>query len=217
MAEEKTIIKDKMDKTEVHDMPRVIFWGRIITVNTQEEARKAVDYLLDQSILGIDTETKPTFHRGEHNKVALLQVATHDTCFLFRLNFTGLTDDIKRLLEDRTVPKIGLSLHDDLLALSQRGDFKPGTFIDIQDEVKEIGIEDLSLQKIYANLFGLRISKAKQLSNWEADTLTEPQKKYAATDAWACVRIYDKLKELEQTHDYQLVTTPQEPAEQTEA
>ena len=110
-------------------------------------------------------------------------------------------------LEDTTVPKIGLSLNDDILMLHQRANFKKGNFIDLQDHVKELGIEDLSLQKLYANIFHQRISKREQLSNWENDVLTEPQKRYAATDAWACINLYEEMRRLKESGDYELVNT----------
>lgn len=165
--------------------------------------------MLSGDILGVDTETKPSFHHGEQHKVALLQVSNRDTCFLFRLNLTGITPAIKRLLEDRTVKKIGLSWHDDLRGLEAREKFKPGLFIDLQDMVGELGIKDLSLQKLYANLFHMKISKRERLSNWEASTLTEKQKQYAAIDAWTCIHLYDEVLRLEKTRDYDLVVVPE--------
>jgi ribonuclease D len=143
------------------------------------------------------------------NKVALLQVSTKDTCFLFRLNYTDLTPAIIRLLEDTKVPKIGLSLHDDIHSLKARKDFTPGNFIDLQKHVNEIGVEDLSLQKLYANLMGQRISKTQRLSNWESDILQERQKRYAATDAWACIMLYEELLRLKTTGDYTLIKVPE--------
>jgi ribonuclease D len=145
--------------------------------------------------------------------VSLLQVATHDVCFLFRLNFLGLSDEIKRLIEDTTVPKIGLSWHDDILQLKRRGEFKPGYFVDLQQHVGELGVEDLSLQKLYANFFGMRISKNQQLSNREGDVLQEKQKVYAATDAWACIMLYEELMRLKAEGDYQLIDTEKPAAE----
>lgn len=209
------IIYDKIDKAYVNTLPRVLFDGRVIVINTAGEAERAVAYLLDQSILGVDTETRPSFKKGHYNRVALLQVSTYDTCFLFRLNLTGITPALKQLLEDTQVPKIGLSLHDDILSLHKREAFQPGNFIDLQKHIGELGVADLSLQKIYANLFHQKISKNARLSNWEADTLTERQKLYAATDAWACIMIYDELQRLETSGDYRLVK--QEEPENNEA
>lgn len=201
----KKTLYDKFDKSRIPTLPRVLFEGRIEVVLSANEAAKAVVFLLKQDILGIDTETRPSFKRGDTHHVALLQVATHDICFLFRLNHTGLTPDIKRLLEDTTVPKIGLSLTDDINALHKLGQFTPGAFIDLQKHVQELGIEDLSLQKLYANFFGLKISKRQQLSNWERDVLDDKQKGYAATDAWACIMLYEELQRLKETGEYVLV------------
>lgn len=203
------IIYSKFDKSDIVALPRAVFNGRIFVINTATEAEKAVDYLLEQNILGVDTETRPSFKKGQRHEVALLQVSTHDTCFLFRLNFIGMTPAIIKLLEDVTIPKIGLSLHDDILSLHKRADFVPGNFIDLQKHVGELGVEDMSLQKLYANFFHQKISKSVRLSNWETDVLSESQKIYAATDAWACIKIYEELLRLEQTGDYKLVVKEQ--------
>ena len=206
----KKVIFSKFDKQAISQLPRVLFGGRIIVVQSKEEADKAVAFLLSQTILGIDTETRPAFKKGQTHKVSLLQVSTNDTCFLFRLNMIGMTSSIKYFLEDSTVPKIGLSLGDDVMALQKRGNFIPGNFIDLQDHVKEIGIQDLGLAKLYANIFGQRISKREQLTNWDADVLTEKQKRYAATDAWACIQLYEEFNRLKKDHAYQLVTVQEE-------
>jgi len=200
----KKVIYNKFDKAHITKLPIVSFPGRIIVINTPGETEKAVNYLLTQPILGVDTETRPSFHKGETHMVSLLQVATPDTCFLFRLNLTGLTPAIIRLLENTTVPMVGLSWHDDLLSLKRRQEFKPGMFIELQELVKGIGIEDMSLQKLYANLFHQKISKRQQLSNWDRDVLDERQKLYAATDAWACINIYLEIKRLKNSGNYEL-------------
>ncbi|RRC97133.1 3'-5' exonuclease [Prevotella sp. OH937_COT-195] len=201
----KKTIYNKFDKKIISTLPRVLFEGRIITILTAGETEKAVEYLLSAPILGIDTETRPSFRRGVTHKVSLLQVSTTDTCFLFRLNYTDLTPALIRLLEDEKVPKVGLSLNDDIRSLQARKTFKPGFFIDLQKHVSEIGIEDMSLQKLYANLIGQRISKTQQLSNWEADILQEKQKRYAATDAWACIMLYKELSRLKKNGEFMLI------------
>ena len=198
------IIYSKYDKSRISSLPIAAFDGRIIVIITAGEAERAVDYLLSQPLLGVDTETRPSFRKGVTHKVALLQVATETQCFLFRLNLIGMCKAIIRLLEDTTVPKVGLSWHDDILSLKRRGNFNPGLFIDIQNLVGKVGVEDLSLQKLYANLFRMRIKKREQLSNWENDVLTDQQKLYAATDAWACIRLYKELQRLLETKDYEL-------------
>lgn len=203
-------IKTKFDKHDINDLPKVLFEGRVITIISEDEAERAVNFLLTQPILGLDTETKPCFKPGSGmNKVALLQVATPDICFLFRLNRIGMPPCIQRLLEDTTVTKIGLSWHDDLNQLRRRTDFTPGSFVELQDMVKLIGIKDLSLQKVFANLFGQKISKTQRLTNWEAESLTTSQQYYAATDAWACIQIYHEILRLHETQDYTLEVIPE--------
>ena len=196
------VIQDKYDKNQIQTLPLVHFKGRIIVIFTEKEANKAVDYLMKQSVLGFDTETRPSFKKGQSHQVALLQVATHDTCFLFRLNKIGVTDSVVRLLEDQEITKVGLSLQDDMRMLNQRRAFTPGTFVELQKEVKDIGIEDNSLQKIFANLFGGKIAKGQQLSNWEAEILTEAQQRYAATDAWACIKIHEEVARMKREQDF---------------
>ena len=202
------IIYSKFDKTKIADLPRVTFPGRIVTILSAGEAEKAVDFLLKSDILGFDTETRPCFTKGKHNKVALLQVSNKEICFLFRLNSIGLAPAIVRLLEVEGPLKVGLSWHDDIRSLHDRGEFEPHGFIDLQDHMIELGIKDMSLAKLYANLFHQRISKREQLSNWEADVLTDKQKLYAATDAWACIQIYEEYVRLKETNDYFLEYVP---------
>lgn len=200
----KRILYNKFDKHAITALPPLKFPGRIIVIQSADETEKAVDYLLSADILGVDTETKPSFKRGENHKVSLLQVSNRDTCFLFRLHRTGMTPAIIRLLEDTTVLKVGLSWHDDIMMLKKRCDFTPGLFVDLQDLVGNIGIEDRSLQKLYANVFGMKISKRQRLTNWESDVLSDGQKLYAATDAWSCINLYEEIMMLKETGDFQL-------------
>ena len=190
-------IVDKYDKSLITDLPRVLFDGKIEVIVGIKEAEKAVKYLMKQPLLGFDTETKPSFTKGKMYKVALLQVCSSKLCFLFRLNEMDLPDCLIRLLEDTKITKVALSWHDDLHGLMARRQFNPGSFIDLQDIAAEMGIKDQSLQKLYANILGGKIAKGQQLSNWEADNLTEAQMQYAATDAWACIQLYKEMKRMQ--------------------
>ena len=198
-------IKDKITKAEIAAMPKVEFPGRIYVIYTESDTDKAVAYLMNQQIVGVDTETRPSFKRGQTHKVALMQISTQDTCFLFRLNKIGMPESLQNFLVNDTL-KIGLSLKDDFQVIRRRKDVhaEEGNWIELQDYVSRFGIEDRSLHKLYANLFGEKISKAQRLSNWEAESLSEAQMKYAATDAWACVQIYNCLQEME-TNGYELI------------
>ncbi|MBR5699192.1 MAG: 3'-5' exonuclease domain-containing protein 2 [Prevotella sp.] len=210
------LIYNKVDKAMISQLKRVDFYGKIIVVTSPVEAEHAVDYLLSQPVLGFDTETRPAFEKGKRYRCSLLQVSTRTDCFLFRLNKLGLCPAIVRLLADKEVTKVGLAWNNDILSLRELGNFVPGHFIDLQDMVRQLGIEDQSLVKIYANLFGERISKTERLSNWERHQLKESQKEYAAIDAWACVRIYNEVNHLMATGDYELVVQPTEKESQDE-
>jgi ribonuclease D len=198
------VLKRKITKEEIQQMPIVTFEGRIIVIQTEEEAIKAVSYLKTFSLLGIDSETRPSFSKGQSHKVALLQVSTDECCFLFRLNMIGLVPAIISLLEDADVVKVGLSLHDDFMMLHKRASFTQRSCIELQDLIPKFGIRELSLQKIYAILFGQKISKSQRLSNWESEILTDKQKMYASIDAWACIQVYRQLMTLKATADYDL-------------
>lgn len=174
-------------------MEQVTFSGTITVVDTPEGAARAVAELSTASIVGFDTETKPSFKKGQSHPVALMQVATDTHGYLFRLNRLGMNPDVKRFLEDDRIVKIGLSLKDDFFVMHRSADFEPQGFIDLQGFVRKYAIADSSLQRIYAILFGQRISKGQRLSNWEAPELTPAQQAYATIDAWACLRIYRYL------------------------
>lgn len=191
-----TELPSDIAKAEIAQMSPALFDGRIIVIHAKADVDKAVSYLKKCPIVGVDTETRPSFAKGRTYEVSLLQVSTEDTCFLFRLNYIGMPDSLVELLQDERLLKVGLSLRDDLQGLNRKHNFEPRGFLDLQHYVKEMGIEAQSLQKIYALLFGEKISKSQRLTNWEADVLTDRQKGYAATDAWACVRIYKYLEEL---------------------
>jgi ribonuclease D len=187
------MFKTKITKDEVNLMPVVIFEGKITLVDEISKIDPAIKELRRSAVVGLDTETKPSFTRGTHHKVSLVQISTLDHCFLFRLNKTNFPPALADFLSDESVRKIGLSLRDDFSGLNKHQIFKPANFVDIQTIAQSYGIMELSLQKIYAILFGKKISKSQRLSNWESPELTEQQQRYAATDAWASLQIYLQL------------------------
>lgn len=190
---EKKEKKVSITKAELAELPAETYGGKITVVETDEDVKAAVAKLASESVIGFDTETKPSFKKGERHSVALLQLSNHTECFLFRLNKIGLPKEVCSLLESENPLKIGVSIHDDFLTLKKRFKIEPAGFIDLQTYVKDFKIADNSLSRIYGILFDKRISKGQRLSNWEASTLTPFQQEYAALDAVACVTIYDHL------------------------
>lgn len=185
-----TITKDEISALETEE-----YLGRIIVIDTERDCEKAIYYLSMFDEVGFDTETRPCFEKGKRYRVSLMQIATEDVCFLFRLSKINIPHSLEDFLMDEKVLKIGLSLHDDFGAIRKRTDIKPANFLELQGYVKQFGICEAGLQRIYAILFNKKISKKQRLSNWNAEELNEQQQKYAALDAWACLRIYDRLKQ----------------------
>ena len=174
-------------------LPLAAFGGEVIVVDTPEKVEEAVAYLSKQPAVGVDTESRPSFTRGVHYPTALLQIATEERCYLFRLTHVGMPQALADLFANPKITKVGLAFKDDIAGLRRRRDFKPANCIDLQTIVPKYGILDMGLQKIFAICFGRKISKAQQLTNWENSHLTPDQARYASTDAWATLLIYKDL------------------------
>ncbi|MDO9152301.1 MAG: 3'-5' exonuclease [Paludibacter sp.] len=183
----------KITKEEVNLMPVVVFDGKITLIDEESQVIQAINELYQSPIVGVDTETKPSFARGTHHKVSLVQISTLDHCYLFRLNKIGFPPELAHFLASEKVKKIGLALRDDFSGLNKITPFKPQNFVDIQTIVHNYGIFELGLQKIFAIIFNRKISKNQRLTNWEINDLTEQQQRYAATDAWASLLIYEQF------------------------
>ena len=179
-------------------MPVAAFDGEVIVVDKAEQIPDAVEYLRTQKVLGVDTEARPSFQRCIHYPTALVQIASHERCYLFRLTNIGMPQELAELFADPNICKVGLAFRDDINGLRRRRDFTPANCIDVQSLVARYGILDLGLQKIFAICFGRKISKTQQLTNWENTHLTPEQARYASTDAWATLLIYEDLLAHEQ-------------------
>lgn len=186
--------RESITKEDLAKLPSETYEGQIYVIQSITEAQKAVNALKECPLLGFDTETKPSRFKGDEHDISLIQLSTESFCFLFRIMNKEILQLVKSILEDEQILKIGLSLKDDFRGLNKYGDFNPKKFVELQTYVKQFGIKDNGLSKIYANIFDKRISKRQRLSNWEADFLTDEQKKYAALDAWATRRIYTELE-----------------------
>ncbi len=189
-------LRGSISAEDLAELPLRQFEGEIVMVETRESALMAAQYLRTRKIIGFDTETKPSFKRGENHQVALLQLSAGGKAFLFRVNMTGLPSVIKKLLSDPDVLKVGVAIRDDIKGLQKISRFVPGGFVELQGMARDRGIKDFSLKKLCAILLGFRISKSQQLTNWEAEELSSRQMVYAATDAWVSLKIYEKLQSI---------------------
>jgi ribonuclease D len=178
---------------ELRDYDLSWFKGEIVVVDNPESFREVMPKLMNEKVLGFDTETRPSFRKGHKNKVSLIQLASGNMACLFRINRIGLPDDLAGLLADPGVIKAGVAIHDDIRFLKGIRKFNPDGFVDLQKFVKDFGIHSSGLKKLAAIVLGFRISKQQQVTDWEAAELSEAQQIYAATDAWVCHEIYRKL------------------------
>lgn len=185
-----------IDKVAIQALPLTFFEGEVIVVDRPEMVADAAAYLRQYTVLGVDTEARPSFKRGVHYPTALVQIATLERCYLFRLTHVGMPVEIAEIFANPDICKVGLAFKDDINGLRRRRDFKPANCIDLQSIVCKYGIMELGLQKVFAIVFGKKISKAQQLTNWENSHLTPEQARYASTDAWATLSIYLALQQV---------------------
>ncbi len=191
----------RISKDLIHWMPLTGFNGEVVIVDTQEKVSDAIRYLNRQKLIGVDTESRPSFKRGIHFPTALVQIATEERCHLFRLSQIGMPQELADIFSNPDICKVGLAFKDDITGLRRLRNFIPRNCVDLQKIVGRYGILDLGLQKIFAICFGKKISKTQQLTNWENAVLTPEQARYASTDAWATLLIYKELLSTEPLPD----------------
>ncbi len=181
---------------EINILPLKTFEGKTVVINEAAQVDKAIREVEKYEVVGFDTETRPSFKRGQFYHVALLQLAIPNKVFLIRVNHTGVTEDMARLFQNESIIKTGVGIRDDLKALQKLRPFEPAGFLDLSTLAKQASLQVESVKKLTALLLGFRISKSAQTSNWEAPTFTQKQIEYAATDAWVCLELYEKLRAL---------------------
>lgn len=186
-----------INKEDILNLPISRFAGDIILIDNLNDFDKYFNLLVKEKIWGFDTETRPSFKKGQSNQnfVSLLQLSSYERAILFRLNKLGFPEKLVNFLSDQNYLKVGLSIKDDLNSLKKITDFDHSGFVDLQNIVSDYGINEKSLRKLAAIVLQKRVSKAQQLTNWDAESLSHKQLVYAATDAWTCREIYLKLCE----------------------
>jgi ribonuclease D len=189
-----------ISKEAIGELPLCQFEGRITVVEDPSAIQEIVALLSNEKVLGFDTETKPSFKKGESNHISLLQISTATDAYLFRIHKTGLPVEIINLFENPNIYKVGVGIRDDLRGLNKISKFRPVKFVELQDMVKVFDIDVFSLKALAGLILNVRISKRQRLSNWETEVLTTGQIDYAATDAWIALRIFQELMLLQPTH-----------------
>lgn len=189
----------EITKAEVNELPLNKFEGEIVIVDSAQKTIEALEDILHENIIGVDTETKPTFKKGALNKTALVQIATRKKVYLFRLNKIGFPFALARVFENPKIQKIGIAVIQDMHELSdQFRPFKHNNVIDLNILCKTLDFKNIGARNLSGMVLGFRISKRQQTSNWEAKVLSEAQLRYAATDAWVAREIYLKLYDSKQ-------------------
>lgn len=187
-------LKVSITPEEINNLPLKIFEGKTHVISEPDKLPKIVKEIEKHDVVGFDTETRPSFKKGQVYQVSLLQLAIPDKVFLIRINHTGVTEDIAHLFQNEKIVKAGVGIRDDIKALQKHRPFEAVNCLDLSTVAKQAGLQVESVKKLAALLLGFRISKSSQTSNWEAQTFTQKQIEYAATDAWVCLELYRKLK-----------------------
>jgi len=185
--------KKFITKEEINALELGKYSGDIVLVDTNEELIRACEEIRACRLIGIDTETKPSFKKGQINSVALLQIATDQKAYIIRLKSVTMGKELASIFSDETIVKVGIAVKDDLKDLKKLHSFEEKSIVDLNIFAPKLGFESIGAKKLSALVLGIRISKRQQVSNWEQKKLTNAQIVYAATDAWICREIYLKL------------------------
>ena len=188
--------RKNISNEEINALPLGAFKGKVELIADRTRLAAAFREIADTPTVGFDTETKPVFVRGHRHQVALMQIALPDKVFLLRIKSLGLSEEVLEFLQSHHIEKAGVGIRDDIQALQQLKPFDPKGFVELATLARQAGLEVESVKKLTALLLGFRISKSAQTSNWEAERLDAKQISYAATDAWVCLEIYRKLRDL---------------------
>ncbi len=193
--EEKPKPRFSLTKEQINELPVGGFGGKIYLIYTKKKAEEAAENLLRHETLGFDTETKPVFKKGQkQNPIALIQLSTEKTAYLFRVNETGMVPGLKKVLESPNILKIGQAMKHEILTMKKELDVKGNGFVDLLDAAFKLETEPKSVKGLAALFLGIRIIKSMQVTNWERERLSMKQQRYAATDAWACLEVFRELQ-----------------------
>ncbi len=192
--EEKPGFDRRMTWEEINKYPIKRYNGAVCVVSSPEDLIPAAQELNRETVLGFDTETRPSFKKGLNYSPALIQLASRETVYLFHLTHLTFPPMLREILSNPGIIKAGVAVDHDITKLKELGHFRPAGFVDLGDIARNSGIKNHGLRGLAAILLGVRISKQAQVSNWAQKALSPEQVRYAATDAWASREIYLQFK-----------------------
>jgi ribonuclease D len=191
---------NRISKDYINTLPIIRFDGDVVMVTSEQQAEDVIKQLMEETWIGFDTESKPSFTKGTSYPVSLVQFSTHKTAYLFQLRKTGFTNGLVELLESKRIKKIGVGIKTDIVKLQEQRPFIPGGFVDLSELAAAKGIIQVGVRGLTARYLYHRLPKTAQKTNWARSELTKKQRIYAASDAWICLKIYPII--LEDTTDY---------------
>lgn len=184
----------KISAEEINALPLWRYDGPVTVVRDERGLADALEHMRLERVVGLDTETRPSFVKGVSFSPALVQIACHDIVYLVQLTWIPFGAALARFLSDESVIKTGVAIREDMLELQRKYPFAPAAIVDLGAVARENGLETHGLRNLAANFLSLRISKATRCSNWEAKDLSRQQKLYAATDAWISRELYLRME-----------------------
>ena len=185
-----------LSREAMASLPIRRYEGRVCVVATRSELDDALADMRQELVVGFDTETRPTFRKGEHYLPALVQMATARAVYLFQLRRVDVIPGLAEILSEPRVTKAGVAVAYDLKSLKEVFSFVEKNVVDVGVVARRYGIEQTGVRNLAGIFLGCRVTKGARTSNWAATTLTPSQIVYAATDAWIGRELYLRFKTL---------------------
>jgi ribonuclease D len=187
----------QISREEVNALPIRRYEGPVHVIAAPGELAPAMDDILQETLVGFDTETRPAFRPGESYPPSLAQVATARAVYLFQVQRPEIAAAVARMLSEEHIVKAGVGMADDLKSLKKVVAFHEKSIADVGTLAQRHGLKQSGVRNLAGLFLGFRIPKGTKTSNWAARTLTPQQIAYAATDAWICRELYLKFKEMQ--------------------
>jgi ribonuclease D len=186
-------VRKTIEKEEIKQLPPLKFEGPVSLCSSEKSAFEAFEVVLKESVVGFDTESRPSFKKGVRYPLSLLQLATINEVFIIRLQKVDIAERLTAFFEDTNITKVGIGIRDDIRELRNLANFESNNIIDLNEWAPDLGFEKIGARNLSAMILRGRISKQQQTSNWAVEDLSPAQIEYAATDAWICTAIYNRL------------------------